>query len=453
MNITVKNIDELNHVLLINIEKTDYSENVEKELRNYRKKVNMPGFRQGKVPLGMIKKLYGRTIMVEEINKLVSDSITKHIVDNKLNLLGEPLPSEKEQKEIDWDNQENFEFAYDYAIAPEVKINLSKKNKIPYYKIKIDDKTLKTYIDNYRARYGEYKIIDEIKENELIECTITEIKPEGEGLIVNDAKILLSSFKDDKIKAKFVGKKNNGTITIDLKKAVGDNKTELAALLHKKPEEIDQISNKFKIKIHKIKTFEKAELNQDFFDKVYGENVVKSETEFTEKIKEEIANNYKADSDYRFRIDAKEKLTSTLDIKLPDNFLKRWLLISNKDSKNKLTQEQIEKEYPLFADDLKWQLIKETIIKEQNIKITDEKITNAAKEFARYQFQQYGLGYVPEESLMQYVDELLKNKDEKRKIIDNEIEKAAVEWIKETVKLNEKEISYEEFNKLFEKNK
>ncbi len=451
MNITTKTNNDLNYVLLINIEKNDYAETVDKALRKYRQKVNMPGFRAGKVPMGMVKKLYGRTILVDEINKLISENLTKHIVDNKLNLLGEPLPSEKEQKEIDWDNQEDFEFAYDYAVAPEIKINLNKKNKIVYYKINIDDDMLKTYIDNYRARYGEYKIVDEVKKDELIECSLTEIKDDGEGLKVDDAKILLSSFKDEKIKAKFVGKKPNGTITIDLKKAVGDNKTEFAALLHKKTEELDGISNKFKIKIHKIKTFEKAELNQEFFDKVYGKDVVKSEKEFIAKVKEEIANNHIADCDYRFRIDAKEKLLATLDIKLPDEFLKRWLLVSNQKGENKLSPEQIEKEYPLFADDLKWQLIKDTVVKEQEIKISDEQITEAAKEFARYQFQQYGLGYVPDESLMQYVDELLKNNDEKRKLIDNEIDKAVVNWIKETVKLDEKEISFEDFNKLFEK--
>ena len=451
MNITAKTIDNLNYVLLINIEKNDYSEKVDTALRDYRRKVNMPGFRTGKVPMGMVKKLYGKTIMVDEINKLISENLSKHIVDNKLNLLGEPLPSEKEQKEIDWDNQEDFEFAYDYAIAPEIKINLSKKNKITYYKIKIDDDMLKTYVDSYRARYGEYKVVDEVKENELIEGTFTEIKDEGEGLKVENAKILLSTLKDEKIKAKFVGKKPNGTITIDLKKALGNNQSELAALLNKKTEEIDNISDKFKIKIHKIKTFEKAELNQELFDKVYGKDIIKSEKEFITKVKEEISNNHIADCDYRFRFDAKDKLLSSLDINLPDEFLKRWLLVSNQNSENKLNPEQIEKEYPLFADDLKWQLIKDTIVKEQNIKITDEQVTEAAKEFARYQFQQYGLGYVPDESLMQYVEELLKNDDEKRKLIDNEIDKAVVNWIRETVKLDEKEISYEDFNKLFEK--
>lgn len=450
MNVTTKSIDELNNVLSISIDKSDYTEKVEKSLSEYRKKATMQGFRKGKVPMGLVKKLYGRSIMVEEINKLISDNLTKHIVENKLNLLGEPLPS-KEQKEIDWENQENFEFVYDYAVAPEINLNLTKKNKIVYYNIKIDDDMLKTYVDSYRARFGEYKDVDEVTNDELIEGSITEITEDGEGLKVDNAKILLSTIKDEKIKNKFVGKKIKGTITIDLKKALSNNKSEISSLLKIKAEQVENLSNKFKIKISSIKVFEKAEINQDLFDKVYGKDNVKSEEEFKAKVTEEIKNNHSSECDYRFRIDAKEKVLSFVKFNLPDEFLKRWLLTSNQNKENSLTKEQIEKEYPLFEADLKWQLIKDTVVKEQEIKISDEKITEAAKEFARYQFQQYGLSYIPEESLMQYVDELLKNKDEKRKLTDNEIDKEVSNWIKSVVKLDEKEVTYEEFTKLFEK--
>ncbi len=450
MDITTQEVNELNSIIKIKISEPDYAEKVKSVLKDYSKKAKIDGFRPGKVPFGLVKKMYGSSILVEEINKVISNSLTKHIVDNKLNVLGEPLPNETEQQEIDWDNQTEFEFAFDIAVSPVVDVKLSKKDKIDYYNIKVQNKTIDDAIENYSNRFGEYKAVAETTKDEMIVCDIEE-KAEN-GVKVDDASILLSVIKDEKLKEKFIGKKVNGSLTVDLKKAMGNNASELAGLLKVDASVIDGLADKFHLKIKEVKTWDKAEINQELFDKVYGDKTVKSKEEFITKVKEEISKSYTTESDYRFRVDSKEKLITKYKIELPDAFLKRWLIATNK-GENKLTQEQIDQDYPRFADDLKWQLIKDSIIKIKEIKVTEEDIKESAKQAALYQFQQYGLSHVPDEHLDNYATEMLKNEDEKRKIHENEIEKAVAVSIKEMVKLNEKEISIEDLNKLYETQK
>ncbi len=447
MDITTQEVNELNSIIKIKISEPDYADKVKSTLKDYAKKAKIDGFRPGKVPFGIVKKMYGTTVLADEINRLISDSLTKHIVENKLNVLGEPLPNEADQPEIDWNTQKDFEFAFDIAIAPVVDVKLSKKDKIDYYTLKVEDKTIDDAVEGYANRFGEYKAVAETTKDEMIVCNIEE-KAEN-GVKVEDASILLSVIKDEKLKEKFIGKKVNGSLTVDLKKAMGNNASELAGLLKVDASAIDGLSDKFHLKIKEIKVWNKAEVNQELFDKVYGDGSVKSKDEFIAKVKEEVSKTYTTESDYRFRVDSKEKLISKYKVELPDEFLKRWLIATNK-GENKLTQEQIDQDYPRFADDLKWQLIKDSIIKTKEIKVTEEDIKESAKQAALHQFQQYGLSYVPDEHLDNYATEMLKNEEEKRKIHENELEKAVAVSIKGMVKLNEKEITIEELNKLYQ---
>jgi trigger factor len=451
MNITRENKDELNAVLKVKIEQEDYQERVQNVLKDYRKKANINGFRPGKVPMGLINKMYRTPVVVDEVNKLISESLTKYIVDEKLDILGEPLPSEVDQPNIDWESDENFEFAFDIALAPELDFSLTKRDKIPYYNITIDDKMRNEYIENYTRRFGEFVPTEKVEEmNEMIQGDLVELNDEGqpkeEGVSVEAAKFSVDMVKDEEIKKSLKGTKAGDVFNIDLKKAY-PNDTELSSLLRIEKDEVEQINGTFQATVKEVTRFKNAELNQELFDKVFGEGEVKSEDEFKEKIDEEIRHNLKNETEYRFMLDAKDALVKKVKSDLPSEFLKRWLKATNKE----ITDEQIENDFGGFEEDLKWQLVKNKIAKENEIEVTEEEILEQAKEFTRMQFMQYGLTNIPDEHLDQYSKQMLERNEDKRRIAEKKLEDKIVEHVKEKVKVEEKDISSENFNKLFEK--
>jgi trigger factor len=451
MNITKENIDELNAIINVSIEKNDYEATVNDVLRDYRKKANMPGFRPGKVPAGLIKKMYGKAILADEVNKLLSKGLSEYIVDEKLNILGDPLPNDEKQEPVNWDTAENFNFFFDIGLAPEVEIKLDKRNKYPYFTISADDETVQKQIDAYAGRFGENETVEAIEEKDTVRGDFVQLDAEGnemeDGIKAEKVIIAIDLMKDEATQKEFIGKKKDDVIIFDPVKTF-ENKHEVGHMLNISHEEAEKLEGIFKFTVIEVLRFKKAELNEELFKKVLGDDtVIKTEEEFRAQVKADIEKNLKYSSEYKFALDARNTLVEKTKMELPDSFLKRWLTATNKE----LTQEQIEKDYDNFVTDLKWQLIKDKLIRENEIDIKEEDIKDAAREMARMQFLQYGMNNVPEEYLENYAGEILKNEEERSKIFSREQENKILGVIKSKVNVDIKEVSREEFDKLLEK--
>ena len=449
MNITRENIDDLNAVLKVKIEKADYQDKVETVLKDYRKKATVKGFRPGMVPIGLIKKMYGKAVQVDEINKVVTENIQKYIADEKLEILGDPLPKADEQEKIDFETQQDFTFSFELGLSPVIELKLSKKNKVNKYEITIDEKMRNDYLENYTRRYGELKKADQTEEKDVIKGKIEAIDNEGnvipEGPSVDDTSLGIDIIKDKKIKKEFIGKSIGDAIDFDLKKAY-PNDTEIAGILHKKKEEVEKLEGNYRFTINDISRFYPAKPDKELFDRIYGEGVVNSEEEFMKRIEEEIAVNLKRESDFKLMMDIKSLAMEKTDFQLPEEFLKRWLLRVNEKS----TEEQIEKEFDSFRKDLKWQLIRNKVARDNDVKISEEELQKEAENITRYQFQQYGLFYATEDQIANYAKETLKREEDAKRIADKILEEKVLVIMKELVKLENKDVTVEEFNKLFE---
>jgi len=448
MNIVRKDLDQNNATLTLSIEKVDYAEKVEKTLRDYRKKANIPGFRPGMVPVGLVKKMYGKAVTAEEINKLVSDSLYNYIRDNNVNILGEPLPAE-DHPTIDFDNQENFEFVFDLGIAPEFEMELTKKDKIKFYTITVSDEMIENQVKSYTGRYGKYVQEEVVEEKDMIKGELLEMtngKVNESGLKVNDATLTASYMKDDVQKDLFVGAKKGDVITFNPAKAF-ENEAEISSLLKISKDEAKNISSDFQLKIESITRYYESEINQELFDKVYGEGVVSTEEEFRTKIKENIQESLISDSEYKFGVDAQEMLVAKFDnLTFPDIFLKRWVLSSNEN----LTAETLEEDYSKMIADLKWHLIKDKLAKANDIKVEATDVEEYAKKVAKAQFAQYGMIGMDDEIIANYAKDMMKKEDTLKNMIDKVAEEKVFANVKESVKLDNKEVSIEEFNKMFE---
>jgi len=449
MNITKENVDDLNAVLKIQVEKTDYEGNVEKVLRDYRKKANIKGFRPGMVPIGLIKKMYGRAVQIDEINKVVTENIQKYLADEKVEILGDPLPRTDDQEKIDFDTQESFTFSFDLGLSPAFEIKLGKKNKVTFYEISADEKMKNDYLENYTRRYGKFEKADLSDEKDVLKGKIEIIDSNGnpvpDGISVEDTTLSIDIIKDKKIKKQFVGKSEKDSIDFDLRKAF-PNDFEIAGLLKKQKDEVKDINGDFRFTINEISRFRQAEINQELFNRIYGENVVNSEEEFRKKVEEEISTNLLNESNYKLSIDLKKLAMDKTEFQLPENFLKRWLVKVNE----KTTEDQVEKEFDNFRNDLKWQLIRNKIARMNEIKITEEELLKEAENITRYQFQQYGLFYANDEQVTNYAKETLKREEDAKRIADKILEEKVIGLLKEMVKLDSKTVTIEEFNKLFE---
>lgn len=450
MNIVRKDIDSSNAILTISIEKADYNEKVEKTLRDYRKKANIPGFRPGMVPMNLLKKMYGKAILGEEINKILSDELYKYIRENNVNILGEPLPNETEQKEIDFATQENFEFVFDLGLAPEFDVELTKKDKVKYYEIEASEEMISNQLKSYTGRYGKYVQEEVVAEKDMVKGLLVELNPDGSvkdgGISVPDAVLTPGYMKDEAAKALFVGAAKGASITFNPSTAF-ENETEVSSLLKIKKEDLGEISADFMMTIDGITRYHEAEIDQELFDKVYGEGVVTSETEFMAKIKQGIQDNLVQDSEYKFGLDARDVLVKKFEsLAFPDAFLKRWLLASNEN----LTADALEADYPKMIADLTWQLIKDKLAKKAEIKVETEDVQDYARKIARSQFAQYGMIGLDDSLLDNYAQDLLKKEDTVKNIVDKVAENKVLEVIKSSVKLDTKKVSIEDFNKMFE---
>lgn len=447
MNVTHQNIDDLNAVLTVKVAQDDYKQKVDQSLKEIHRKAVVKGFRPGKTPVSLIYKKYRVPTIIEEVNKLVSESISHYIYDNKLNILGEPLPSES-QEIIDWDTQVDFEFRFDMGLAPTFEIELSKRDKVPYYTVKVDKKMREPYIENICNRYGSYQDTEKADDNSLLKATLTELNPDesprNNGISVEGASISIMLIADEGEKAKMIGAIPGDVFVIDTTKAF-PNEVDRAALLKTSKDKLSGILPLFQATVTEVKQYVKAEVNQELFDKLFGEGTVNSEEEFIQKVDENIKSNLRGDSERKFFMDVRDKLIDKFKINLPKEFLIRWLVAINE---GKFTREQVEKDYPGFEKDLMWQLIRDKIIVEQEYKVQEEELTNMAKGYIISQMLQYGMGQLPDEFIEKYANDLLTKKEEKKRMSERVLENKVMAWIKETIKLDEKEVDFEKFNSL-----
>ncbi len=452
MNISKENIDDLNAVIKLTVEKDDYETRVDAVLKDYRKKANMPGFRPGKVPFGMIKKMYGKHVLADEVNKIVSEEISKYLAESKLNILGEPLPSE-DQETIDFETMDSFSFNFDVAIAPEFEVKLSKREKLPYYTIEISDDMLEQQVKQATGRFGTTEATDVAEEESMIKGDFAQLDQDGnvlEGGIAAEGVVISPKNVQEDAKASLIGVTADAVVTLNPKNTFTDA-TQTSYMLKVTPEEAEQLNSDFQFTVKEITNYVAAELNQELFDQVLGEGKATNEEEFTAQIKEDLEKTLTFESEYKFSIDAKDKLMNKINIDLPEAFLKRWILTTNQDNE-KITPESLETEMPNYIEDLKWQLIKNEILKVNEIKIEEADVLEVAKKSAKMQFMQYGLTNIPEEHLENYAKDMMNQQDQRRNMAETAAQDKALAFIKEAVKIEEKSINREDFNKLFEKN-
>ena len=449
MNIVRKDLDLNNAIVTLSIEKADYTENVDKKLRETRKKANIPGFRPGMVPAGLIKKMYGKQMVAEEINKMVSDQLYNYIRENNVNLLGEPLPNVTEQKTIDFDTQEDFEFVFDLGIAPEFEVELTKKDKVKFYTITVSDEMIENQVKSYTGRYGKYIQEEVVEEKDMLKGELLEMadgKVNESGIKVQDATLTAAYMKDDAQKALFIGAKKGDVITFNPLKAF-ESETEVSSMLKISKDAAKDVVADFQLKIESITRYHESAIDQELFDKVYGDGVVKTEEEFRAKIKENIQENLNADSEYKFGIDAQKVLVDKYnELVFPDAFLKRWVLSSNEN----ITTETLEEDFPKMIENLKWQLIKNKLEKTNDVKVDKDDIDGYARKMAKAQFAQYGMIGMDDEIIANYAKDMMKKEETLRNIMEKVAEEKVLAAIKESVKLENKEITIEEFNKMFE---
>lgn len=439
MKITQKNADDLTLVVTLNIQKEDYTEKRKKILNDFKRKADIKGFRKGMAPASLIEKMHGRQALLDAVNGLISDGLNNYITENKLNIIGEPLPNENDQKPIDWENDTEFEVSFDLALAPKVEIALSAEDKIVYYDVEVKDEDIAKHKSNLLRQYGSLANTDKVEEDDFIIADLIQDETRIEGTYIT-----LRSIADVEIKNSFIGKSAGDEISVDVNKAF-ENETDRAALLKIKKEELNSINPVYNIVIKEVKRFAEAEENQELYNKIFGADTVNSPEEFNAKISEKIAAEYTQESDYRFMLDTREALIEKAAIVLPENFLKRWLFTAND---GKFTMEEIEKDFALFLKDFRWQMIRGFITKEQKLQVTREHLLEHAKKIASYQFAMYGLNNAPQEQIAHYAESLLSNEKEGRRIYEKVEEDLVVEYVKSVVTLDRKSISIEKLHEL-----
>ena len=447
MDIIKQNIDELGALLKVQIAKNDYEENVKKSLSSYRRKAEIKGFRSGMAPMSLIQKMYGRSVLVDEINKLISDSLGKYIEDEELDIIGEPIPCDDEQKPIDWDNETDFEFVYEIGYSPKFELQIDKQIEVPFYNITVSEADKKKQIENIQQRYGKLEQGELVGEDDIFKANFNQ---SGDDAInIEDTYVSMRAIETKKQKKSFLGLKVGDTVEVDINK-IYNKDADKAALLKVKEDELVNINPVFNVTVNEVKTFKKAEVNQELFDSAYGKDSVKSEKEFKQRITDEISKAYIEEENYKFSIDVRESLIAKAELKFPNNFLKKWLLLINE---GKLTEEQVDKDFDAFVKDLSWQLIRNNIAKENDLNIDEADMKAQAIKIARYQLMQYGLSNLPDEQLEGFAQRILDDKRQSRDVAEKVIEDKVFAHLKNVVTLKEESITVEDFGKLFEETK
>jgi len=447
MNISQEKIDKLNAVVKINIDPADYQPRVDKAIKDHAKKAKIPGFRAGMVPASHIKRMYGKSILVDEINNMLSDTLNKYLEDEQLEVLGQPLPKLGDEREYNWDFADNFEFNYEVGLAPDFNITFSAEDKLMQYVIKIDPDTLASRIKNIRRSYGKMTNPDVSADDDVLYSELTQLSPDGsvfEGGISNTASVRLDQIKDEKIKASLIGLKKGDELVFDIQKAFDNDAAKVAGLLKIEEDAAADLKSNFHLNVKNINRLEESDLNQEFFDKLFGEGTVTTEGEFRTKITEELESMMVQDSDRKLQEDIYQYSLSKVDFELPDEFLKRWLKATNE----KLTNEELQGGYSDFAKNLKWTLIENKIIRDNNIEIQYEEVFELAKIRLDQQFRMYSPQPLSDEQLGQYTVQYLQNKENANKIFEEVKALRVFDYVKSAVTLDKKEILYSAFSDL-----
>lgn len=446
MKITQSKAKKMMANIKIEVSENDYSEKVNDVLKKYRKDAVVPGFRKGKTPMSIIEKQYKTSIVVDEVNKILQDSLYKHITENKLKVLGSPMPLT--DNEIDWKNNTDFVFEYEVGLAPDLSFKISQKDKLTYYNIKADDKLIENYCNDIAKRYGKMTNPSESIAGDLVYCLIQQLDAIGEidaSGISNEATVSIDSIKDKKFQKQFIKIKADDILKLNVKE-VFTNKADLAAMLKVSQGELESLeSNQFQFKVIRINRLAPAELNKDLFDKVYPEKNVKSLKEFKAKIKEEAEKSFVMESDRMLKNDVVLYLVEKVKFDLPDDFLMRWLV---KSSEKPLTLDQVKIDYPNYSKSLKWQLIENKILEDNDVKITNDDLISFTKDLVKRQMQQYGQANTDDKQLSDIAENILKNEDERKKISNQLFDEKTLIIYKDLFKLNQKSISYDDFVKL-----
>ena len=441
MKITQENIDKLNAKLKINLVESDYRQKVDDVLINYRKTATIPGFRKGKVPMGQVKKMIGKSVLIDEINKMLQEAIYNHITENKIEVLGNPLPL---QSNVDWDNSTDFDFEFEMGLSPEFKVAFD-KGKFDYLKIVADEKMVNNYVADMTKRYGKLIQPKKSEDNDLLMAEFSELDDHGSilaGGINHTASVALDIIKDKKIKSSLIGLSNNDEVTIRINK---DFSNDVHHMLNISKEQSESLDADFKLVVKKISRMMPADLDQELFDKVFGKDSVKTEKEFKSKIKEEVEKSFVSESDNKLKNDVVLYLVDKVKMTLPDDFLKRWLVASNE---NELTMEQVESQYTEYSKSLKWQLIENKIIKEHELEVKNEDVIDHTKELIKQNFAQYGQPAPEDKELNDVAMKVLGNEEERKKVYNQLYDVKTMELYKSSFKLKEKEVTYDEFVKL-----
>ena len=442
MNITQERIDDLNALLKVQISAADYQDKVEAVIKNYRKTANIPGFRKGKVPTGQIKKMYGKAILVEEVNKLIQEAIYNYITENKIEVLGNPLPT---TTDLDWDNTTDFNFEFEMGLSPAFEVNMDKKSKFDYYKIEADKKMVDHYTSDMAKRYGSMTNPEKSEKADLIMGEFTQLDSEGNVLedgINHSASVALDIVSDKKAQKVLTGVTKDDEVVV---KITNKFSSDVAHMLNISKEDAKILNSNFRFKIKSISRMTPAEMNQDLFDKVFGKDEVKNEKEFKAKIKEEVEKSFVGESDNKLKNDVILHLIDKVNLELPDTFLKKWLVQTNE---NGLTAEQVEAEYEQYSKSLKWQLIENKIIKDNDLEVKNEDVVAHTRELIVQNFAQYGQPAPEDKKLDEIAAQVLTNEEERKKVYNQLYDAKTLMLYKEKFKLTEKTVTYDEFVKL-----
>lgn len=445
MNVTRKDLDQLNAVLTVHIEAADYAENYDKELRRTRQKIDMPGFRKGMVPKSLVEKMYGTSIKATVVNSLLSDALYDYISKEKIDIIGEPLPNEgEEQPNIDFENDKDFDFAFDIALSPKMEIKYDVK--VPMYDIEVSDDMVEEQLLRLRQNFGTYSQPEAAEENDVVRGTISEVTDENP--ITNEHAILtVNRIKDAKQRKLFLGAKKGDVITFNPRKAM-QVEAEIAAFIGKKEEEIKDNNNDFTFTVTELSRYTEAEVGKELFDKVYGPDAVADEAEFRKRIAEDIKKQLAGDEAYRFQIDAKEAIMQQIkDVAMPEAFIRRLIKEKNKE----MNDETLDKEFPGVIEMLKWQIVEDRIAVAHELKVTEEDLQAQAREFVRMQLRQYGIANADDKMVAEFAAETLKRKEDRERIAERAKDIKIFDALKQDMKLVVKKISLSDFNKLFEK--
>jgi trigger factor len=447
MNISQEKKDNLNAVIKININTEDYQARVDKAIKDQAKKAQIPGFRKGMVPPSHIKRMYGKSILVDEINNLLSDTLNNYLTEQQLEVLGQPLPKVDDSKEYNWDFADNFEFNYEVGLAPEFTVDITSADQLTNYKIKVDDETLASRISNLRRSYGKMTNPDVSADNDVLYAELKQLSPDGsvfEDGISNTASVRLDQIQDEAIKNSLIGLKKDDVVEFDIQKAFNNEPARVAALLKIDEAAAADLKSKFQLTVKNVNRLEESDLDQAFFDKIFGEGTVTTEEEFRARITEELENMMVQDADNKLQSEMYNYVLNKVNFELPDEFLKRWLKATNE----KLSEEELHGGYADFAKNLKWTLIGNKIIRDNNIQIQYEDVLDLAKQRIDAQFRMYSPQPISEEQLNQYAVQFLQDKENANRIFEEAKSLKVFEFLKGVFTLNEQEITYDEFSKL-----